>query len=236
MVAEAGEAEAAAEAGHGGRFDRWTLVVVCGAVAWTTITGWIVTWWYRRRRARRVAQVHSAAAVAVADDRLFSVEAVTMAARRLFVDVQEAWDAHDEERLAELLAPDLLNEWRERLAEYDANGWRNRVIVHGVYEVEYVGLVNRVGEFHDRVTVRISATVDDWWVDRHGTEFQLHEGRRSRRLDAKQWWTLSKQPGGNGWRLDFVAEGEEGDYALAEEIVAAPARPRRRRRRRRPYW
>ena len=96
---------------------------------------------------------------------------------------QAAWDARDDARLRALLSPDLLVEWRRRLADFAARGWHNRVEVLEVSSVEYLGLVNREGIDDDRVTCRISARLRDWveteWGERHPSH------RREQRADRR---------------------------------------------------
>src|SRR3954468_9973864 len=80
----------------------------------------------RHKRARRVAL---AAAEASEDDAAFDPALVRDQAIRLFKDIQSAWDARDRGKLADMVGPDLMVEWKCRLDDFDRKGWHNRVNV-----------------------------------------------------------------------------------------------------------
>src|SRR5947209_10694319 len=81
----------------------------------------------RRRSARRERQVELAAAEAAELDPAFAPDIVRSAAKKLYTEIQAAWDDGDRIHLRRLVAPDLLAEWERRLDDFDAKGWRNRV-------------------------------------------------------------------------------------------------------------
>lgn len=176
---------------------------------------------YRRRRQARERQVELAAAEAADDDAAFAPDAVRAEAQRLFRAAQAAWDADDEAALAELLVPDLLTEWRRRLADFRRRGWRNRVEVLAVEQVEYLGLTNRDGHADDRVTVRIRARLRDYVVQRDGTILQ-RRGATSTTVTLTEYWTLAKRPDGSGWMIASIESDAEGRHVLEREIVATP--------------
>ncbi len=174
---------------------------------------------YRRERRRRVERVRAAAAEAAEDDAYLAADAVGEGAAKLFMSCQEAWDARDRERLAELVGEDLLVEWRRRLDDFERKGWHNRVEVIAGPEVEYVGLVNREDDSQDRVVVRIEATLEDYVEDRRG--------RRITRTDSwdtittrAEYWTLARR--GDAWIVVSIEQQAEGDHHLEDEIVAVP--------------
>src|SRR3954470_14917733 len=117
---------------------------------------------YRARRRKRARRVELAAAEASEDDAAFDPALVRDQAIRLFKDIQGAWDARDRARLADLVGPDLMVEWKRRLDDFDRKGWHNRVFVKLGPEVEYVSMTNRADDREDRVVVRVEATLQDF--------------------------------------------------------------------------
>lgn len=173
----------------------------------------------RRRRARRVSEVELAAVEAAEDDERFAPEAVRAGAEELFREVQKAWDARSEQRLAKLLAPELLVEWERRLADFRRKHWHSRVQVPGEVRVEYVGLTNREGEADDRVVVRIEASVRAFVEDRRGRRI-YRKGETEETIELCQYWTLGIR--GGRWTLASIEESAEGEHQLDEPIVAVP--------------
>ncbi|HKG03553.1 MAG TPA: TIM44-like domain-containing protein, partial [Conexibacter sp.] len=132
---------------------------------------------------------------------------------------QEAWDARDDARLAQLLDPDLLVEWRRRLDDFAERGWDNRVEVLSVDAVEYLGLVNREGTADDRVTVRVSARLRDWVETLDGATV-MRRGAASSIISLTEYWTLGRRS--DGWFVASIESDAEGTHVLDEEIVASP--------------
>lgn len=174
----------------------------------------------RRGRVRkRVRQVELAAAEAGEDDDRFAAEGVRSAAEQLFRDVQSAWDQRDDARLATLLGPDLLVEWKRRLADFADKGWHNRVEVLGGVEIDYVGLTNRDKTGDDRVVVLIEARLRDYVENRHGRK-TLRSGESDDTTRLCQYWTLGRQNG--RWILLSIEQRPEGEHNLTDPIVASP--------------
>jgi predicted lipid-binding transport protein (Tim44 family) len=140
-------------------------------------------------------------------------------AERLFRMAQEAWDARDDARLRQLLNPDLLVEWRRRLADFAARGWHNRVEVLEVSSVEYLGLVNREGSDDDRVTCRITARLHDW-IDTEWGERIYRTGASRELVTLTEYWTLARRDG--GWTVASIESDAEGAHVIEQEIVAMP--------------
>jgi predicted lipid-binding transport protein (Tim44 family) len=175
---------------------------------------------YRRQRQARERQVELAAAEAADDDPAFAPDAVVTAAEALFGAAQEAWDARDDARLQELLSPDLLVEWRRRLADFAAKEWHNRVEVRSVSAIEYLGLVNREGEADDHVTVRIEALLRDY-VELPTGRHMPRKGEKSENVTLAEYWTLGRRDG--RWIVASIEQDKEGRHALTDPIVATPA-------------
>jgi predicted lipid-binding transport protein (Tim44 family) len=174
---------------------------------------------YRKRRQARERAVELAAAEAATDDADFDPATVRAQATALFMTIQRLWSENDVAGLEPLVGADLMVEWRRRLDDFARKGWRNRCEPHAEPQIEYLGLVNREGEDEDRVVVRVSATMDDYVVDRHG-RVMTKNGEDDKSTTLTEWWTL--QPPGERWRLLSIESEAEGRHHLASELVAVP--------------
>jgi predicted lipid-binding transport protein (Tim44 family) len=174
---------------------------------------------YRANRAARQRRVELASAEAADDDPMFEKDRVRAAGEELFVSAQRAWDDRDEQRLAQLLSPDLLREWRRRLMDFERKRWHNRVKVREIRSIEYVGLTNREADRDDRVTVRIDAVLDDYVEGPNGMRLQSVESS-STISRVQEYWTLGKRDG--RWIVASIEQDAEGRHVLDEEVVASP--------------
>src|SRR3954447_23823367 len=176
---------------------------------------------YKARRHKRARRVELAAAEASEDDAAFDPDTVRDQATRLFKDIQGAWDQRDRARLADLVGPDLMVEWKRRLDDFDRKGWHNRVFVKLGPEVEYVSMTNRADDREDRVVVRVEATLQDFVVN--GSGARVNHGNAAtdvRRL--AEYWTLGKRERDGRWMLISIEGRAEGDHHLAAELVVTP--------------
>ncbi len=169
----------------------------------------------RRERAETVAR---RAHVAAEDDLAFDSERVRGEAAALFAAVQDAWDRDDRSALATMVAPELMAEWKLRLADFAAKGWHNHVAVRSS-GIEYVGMTNRLDDADDRVVVRVSAELDDYVLDRDGTRIN-HTGNTTGQSHLREYWTLGKR--GGRWTLLSIEQDEEGEYQLGAPLEAEP--------------
>jgi predicted lipid-binding transport protein (Tim44 family) len=174
---------------------------------------------YRANRAARQRRVELASAEAADDDPMFEKDRVRASAEELFVSAQRAWDDRDEQRLAQLLSPPLLEEWRRRLFDFERKRWHNRVMVRKINAIEYVGLTNREDDRDDRVTVWIDATLDDYVEAANGMRLQSTESS-STTSRVREYWTLGKRDG--RWIVASIEQDSEGRHVLDEEVVASP--------------
>ena len=176
-----------------------------------------------RTRAARDVRVSTASAEAAEDDPVFAADVVKTAAAKLYCDIQQAWSARDVAALVGLLGPDLLLEWRRRLADFAAKGWVNEVSVLRGPVVEYVGIVNREGSAEDRVTVTVSATLHSVVQTADGTIIHRDEDTdRDGDIEVCEYWTLARTGDGHGWRLVSIEQEAEGAHHLGAPIVVAP--------------
>src|SRR5689334_5316584 len=162
--------------GHG----LGALVLIALALVWFATTRMAPQtrgFWSARQRSGRAARANTkrrqrrvqlAAAEAAEDDPAFAPDVVKPAAAALFMEIQGAWDTGNRQTLQRLVAPELLDEWEQRLDDFQRRGWRNRVQPIGAPTVEYVGLSNRGDDDADRVVVRIEAKIRDYVVDHDG--------------------------------------------------------------------
>lgn len=210
--------------GAGGGSPIFFLVVVVGFLLFVMVTGLQVRRTRKRREARR-RRVELASAEAADDDPLLAADAVVQAAEQIFRSAQEAWDARDDARLAQLLDPDLRVEWSRRLDDFAERGWHNRVEVLSVEAVEYLGLVNREGTADDRVTVRITARLRDRVETLDGATV-MRKGATSSIVSLTEYWTLARRE--DGWIVASIESDAEGVHVLDEQIVASPWGDRQR--------
>ena len=160
----------------------------------------------RARRRNRVLRVELAALEAAEREELFSPERVRTAAEALFRLVQRASSAHDSERLATLLEPELMAEWEQRTTRPGANEPHEVV---GEVRVEFVGF--NAGERREdlRVVVLIEAMMRADHEDRAApTSPVLHR--------LCQYWTLGVRDG--LFTVLDIEERPQGDHHLADPI------------------
>jgi predicted lipid-binding transport protein (Tim44 family) len=173
----------------------------------------------RKKRRERVRRVTLAAAEAAQDDAAFAPGTLVNACGVLFGYVQQAWDARDRKRLAELVGPELMVEWKRRLDDFDTKGWHNRVEILAAPKIEYVGLVNRDRDDEDRAVVRIEASLKDYVVDSKGSTVNRTDSTSTTTL-LHEYWTLAKRNG--YWTVVSIESDTEGAHELDEAIVASP--------------
>lgn len=203
----------------GGPINGVFLLIIILGVLVLVVLGAISAWRYQRKRAARAERVTTAAAEAAEDDPVFAPDAVAKSAADLYLACQTAWDERDRAKLEDLVGGDLLVEWKRRLDDFDKKKWHNRIKVHGRPTVEYLGLVNRAGEAEDRVTVRISASQDDW-VRLAGGGTVMKDGETDKTVSVQEWWTLARRDG--RWIVVSIEAETEGRHHLDSEIVAVP--------------
>jgi len=201
------------------------LALIVIAIAAFLIVSWVRSAAYRARmRARRRArgrQVELAAAEAAEDDEAFAPDTVREQAAGLFRETQQAWDARDRARLATLVGPDLMVEWKRRLDDFDRRRWHNRVRILQGPQVEYLGLTNRTEDREDRVVVRIEAVLEDFVENRAGMRIERDEAEVGNRFVA-EYWTLGKRERDGRWIVLSIEQDAEGEHQLGETLVASP--------------
>ncbi len=171
----------------------------------------------RRKTSKRERRVELAAAEAADEDPDFAPDRVRAAGRKLFMDIEKAWDSGDRFAMRALIAPDLLVEWERRLDDFNGRGWQNHVEPIGEPSVEYVALRRTGNADTDHVVVKIDARVKDYVVDRSGRHIK-RTGSVSEITRIREFWTLQKRNG--HWILASIEQGGEGKHALEEDIVA----------------
>ena len=202
-----------------GEGDPVVVAVVFGLVGLFMLFLLVHSIRYRRKLRRREEAVHSAAAEAAEDDPYFAPDELERLAAALFRACQEAWDARDRPKLAQLVGPDLLVEWERRLDDFERKGWHNRVEVKADPEVRYVGLVNREDDTDDRAVVQIEAALKAYVVDRSGEKI-IRKEARSEDVKLVEYWTIVPRNG--YWMVMSIESRAEGDHHLDSKIVASP--------------
>ena len=206
--------------GDGGGFGGLLLVLFVFFVAFGVVP---VVRRRRRAKARRArdADVTRASLEAAEDDPAFAADAVKPAAAALYRDIQQAWSRRDVAALAGMLGPDLLVEWRRRLADFDEKGWVNEVQIRRGPGVDYVGLVNRERDEEDRVTVAVTASLHSVVRTSDGTILHRDaDADKDGEIEVCEYWTLARA--GGAWRLVSIEQEQEGAHHLGAKIVVAP--------------
>jgi predicted lipid-binding transport protein (Tim44 family) len=200
----------------------WVLIVV-GALLFAAF-GIIRGIRTAQRRAARKEAVRLAAVEAAQDDPAFAADAVQARALSLFRHVQERWSENDVAALERVVDASLMEEWRRRLEDFRAKGWRNVVDVGDDPEIEYVGMTNRDGTGEDRVVVRITDSLEDYVVDREGGVVRRN-GADGTTVAFAEFWTLRRE--GDHWILASVESDAEGAHQWDAPLVATPWSDRR---------
>jgi predicted lipid-binding transport protein (Tim44 family) len=172
-----------------------------------------------RKTSKRERRVELAAAEAADEDPEFAPDQVRATAKRLFVEIETAWDHDDRAALSRLVGPELLVEWERRLDDFRRRGWTNHVEPVGEPAIEYVNLHRTGNESTDRVVVKIDARIRDYVVDGYGRHLK-RTGKLSEMTRMREFWTLGRRHG--RWMLISIEQGAEGAHALDEKIVATP--------------
>jgi predicted lipid-binding transport protein (Tim44 family) len=206
--------------GGGGGIGLFVIILLVGGFFAVSA---LITVVAKRRRARaraeRDTRVSTASAEAAEDDPVFAADAVKTSASALFTDIQRAWSANDAAALERMLGPDLLTEWKLRLADFDRRGWTNEVQVLDGPHVQYIGIVNREGEADDHVTVCITAKLSDVVKTSSGAVMVRNDDSDAVQVMC-EYWTLSRRNG--GWFLTSIEQEAEGAHHLTAPIIASP--------------
>lgn len=213
-----GGSSSSSGSGSGGG-SPWVGVVIIAAVVLFALFGVLQARRLRKKRRERDAAVRLASVEAAEDDAYFHHDEVEREAADLFLAVQAAWSENDVDRLRAMVGEDLMVEWERRLRDFAAKGWRNVCQVHHRPALEYVGLVNREDDTEDRVTVRLTAMMDDYVLDASGTKISHNESSGTTR-QLEEYWTLART--GDRWTLVSIEQDAEGHHHLDAEVVASP--------------
>jgi predicted lipid-binding transport protein (Tim44 family) len=197
------------------------LAFVVGIVLCFAAVAWVNSARGRARRQARVRRVEIAAAEASEDDAAFAPDVVVPQAKRLFGEIQTAWDDRDQSALGNLVGKDLMVEWGRRLDDFERKGWHNRVLIVTGPNVDYVGMTNRADDRDDRVVVRVEAMLEDTVQDRAGNRMN-HDGSESSRRRLAEFWTLGKRPSDGRWMLLSIEQQGEGAHHLDADLVVTP--------------
>ena len=147
-------------------------------------------------------------------DATFDVDALKERAASIYVTAQRAWTAGDKVTLDKILSPVVYGKWTEQLDGYAARGQLNVVEILEGPDVRMVNVANRPGETDDTVTFRITATLNDYVVNRRTGE-QLTRKDRSKR--PVEYWTLRKNDAGR-WLVAGIEQVEDGSHHLTDAV------------------
>ncbi len=183
------------------------------------IIGGLFAFRMNRRRTAQARRVEQALDEAAADDPAFAAEAIRDTARRLFLAVQAARASGDRAQLATLAAPEQAVAWTGQMDRLAAKSLRRRIEVTKAPKIDYLGLVNRAGDSHDEVVVRIDCVIVDYCEQPDGKRHYRVGQRHTRTL--REYWTLDR-PNGD-WRVRSVERDRQGAKRhLRAPVVASP--------------
>lgn len=204
----------------GGSLPLWAWLLIIAFFAGSFVWASLVAWRLQRRRKARAARVALASVEAATDDPQFAAEFVVGLVGERFAEIQKRWSENDVDGLARLVGEDLMVEWRRRLEDFAAKGWRNICTPLGAPSVSLMGLVNRVGEAEDRVTVLVEGQFEDYVLDRDGNVVTRNE-TSSKTVSLAEYWTFAQRA--DDWILVAIEQAAEGDaHHLGSEVVAVP--------------
>lgn len=215
-----GSSSGGGSGGSGGGGPWWSWLIIALLVMWSSP---LMAKIARRRRARATQQREQAISGALLEageeDAAFQAEEVRETAASLVERTQRAWDERDIATLERLVGPDLLVEWRHRLADFEGKGWHSRIVLKERPTIRLVGLVNREDDEDDRVTVHVTVATETW-VAAPGDREYYRDGADDRDYLLSQFWTLGRRD--EAWILLSIEEDGEGDHHLRSEVVATP--------------
>jgi predicted lipid-binding transport protein (Tim44 family) len=159
----------------------------------------------------RARAVSRAATQAAQHDPDLAASRVQQIAEELYREARTAWEARDAERLAQIMEPDVLEQFARGM-----NRHHHHVILRSVRRVQYVGLVNRGDE--RRVVVYIVARVRDY-VEAADVHHKQDSAVATARV-LSEYWTLVKRDG--RWLVAGIEDLNAGKHHLTEPIVATP--------------
>ena len=115
-------------------------------------------------------------------------------------EVQNAWSAHDLDRLRRLTTPEMLSYFAEQLAEQESRGVRN--IVANV-QLQQGDLAEAWSEGNrEYATVAMRFSMNDVTQDASG---RIVDGSPTERTTAAELWTFLRAPGGR-WLLSAIQQ------------------------------
>lgn len=204
------------EAVRRGGGDGGTLGGLLVVVAGVLLVGFTVLALVRTHRRRK--RVHMAATEAALTEPHLAPDRVEQAGGELFTAAQEAWNAGDRARLAELLAPGLAEEWSRRLDEQERQGVRYHLSHIGKPHTEMMGLVNREGSADDRVTVKVLCNVRPHLIDAQGRKQSPRDAGKLGYETVNEYWTLARRE--DRWVCVAIESSLEGAHHMKADVVA----------------
>ena len=136
-------------------------------------------------------------------DRSFDPTRFLKTAQELFFKIQGAWNRQDNAALAALCGTELMQTWRQELANLRARGRKNRMENIALGASEITEAWTEAGQ--DYITVRLDANLLDYTVDE--TTGAVVEGSNSEPVEFEEFWTFSRPVGPNSWKLSAVQQG-----------------------------
>jgi predicted lipid-binding transport protein (Tim44 family) len=127
-------------------------------------------------------------------------DALVVAARQAFTDVQAAVSFKDVSRVRDRVTPELYAELQRQVDELRGSGRTNRVESPQITQSQVTEAWQETGR--DYVTVYLAGSLLDYTVD--DTTGAVVGGSATQRESFEEFWTFTRPVGPNAWRLSAI--------------------------------
>jgi predicted lipid-binding transport protein (Tim44 family) len=213
-----------------------TILLVVGILAFVGLTVWLSARNQRRRSGRaqatpergheareRAKDAERAAGSAQLDDGYWDPEELKKRVREAFFPVQMSWEHRSVDESRPFVSDALYQRHKLQLDGLERQNRVNRIADLELDAIEIVRVYNVTDDGSDRFTALIDCRARDWMED--AQTGQVVNGNATSQTEFQQYWSFVRHPE-NGWVLDEIQQGEEGDYVLKEKDVDADEGPR----------
>ena len=121
-------------------------------------------------------------------DQAFTLEGLTTRARHMFMEIQQGWSEVDEKRLRPYETDTLFDAHRYWLTRFKEEGKRNVLEEVKIERMQLAKIEHDA--FFDAATLRIYASMKDWYKDKTG---KVIGGDPSRTRRFSEYWTLVRR-------------------------------------------
>ena len=133
-------------------------------------------------------------------DPTLNPDALVMAARQAFTDVQAAVSTKDLARIRERVTPELYNEFQQQVDELRSARQTNRVERANIQRSQITEAWQETGR--DYVTIYLGGSMVDYTID--DTNGSVVSGSATQPEAFEEFWTFTRPVGPNAWRLSAI--------------------------------